>query len=1034
MDPFLFHDQESDETELQLTGDSNKGEKEMITDSMRTQSTRMSQSSIQRYTSSPSARQKHMKQLDCRFCDANIPPSYLIDHLKKKTNEKCRFLYLKNFRVPCLESLVSKIFSCEMCYEKKRINFQMHLEKKQECLRKYQLKFGLKDIKKIDEKVKAAKRKSFPSRSSETLKLKYEATRDSKTLYNSLNEYRENVAFGNIRLCIHCRANYRLYGAKEVRKKDELFERFNLSLQENQLLRRFETFFICNSCAKDEERSDEDEEVNSTLDSFTENEDVIFFPPRVAKNEPCMPVHQKNVKLWFPNTSEAVEHLDSQKSQKNKKKVLRNLFKTQAVQNSSICDLYKLECEKYKKVKEGGVLFSGIIDFQTKKVTNLRSLASCAKISSSKDWFKANTSRMKERQVQFGLIHCFAKIYLEKNSRDVLATALIQADTPVTLEKRGLGNGEMEICYKVHTDHKSDKNCSTNCKNKSNIEDFVRDTGFHIEEASNAFTNTYVSSCHQKLVSFANSIIQAPASSLCSQDYQLHLTFDKDGMASIVGSFWPDALSGINDNIAENDGDIVDEEELLQFVEKNISCTGDPRLIRSKFSLSEEEANKLSELVLTHQVHMECEEAETCEICSSLPLPSMENLLKQETCENNYRACKELISLVQLRLKTLTLEQKKRMKTWTFLEDLWELVGGEAKKDNEVLTFTIATEDMELKFVLDSRLNKYLGKYEDSIKTGVYQYALSCCGDFSGTDFIVLQRLWLVDCHILPYNPLHLKSTKATTIIKIVNDTKLFENNLLPKNEVEKLDERMDPLVPLSHRLISLAEAIAISDPQIKMVQSSSKEQFVNAKENREVLLKKVTNPEEGDYQDVGSADKFTLVVDPISRHFNRQNTSDGLLLIETSAWYDYAGKEKSRELFDAYKNFEIPKSEEPTVCSNENLPELILCKNGDVLMKRKKKKVIIVPTPTTERDMKYAKSLLFLPIRSEMELIGTGVLDRFNDVNLEKHALVVEHNERKFYAKKIMKMTKVDPLDELLFALDTLLDASDGENDDEEV
>ena len=117
MDQFLFHDQESGETELQLAGDSNKGEKEMITDSMRTQSTRMSQSPIQRYTSSSSARQKHMKQLDCRFCDANIPPSCLIDHLNKKTNEKCRFLYLKNFRVSCLESLVSKIFSCEMCYE-----------------------------------------------------------------------------------------------------------------------------------------------------------------------------------------------------------------------------------------------------------------------------------------------------------------------------------------------------------------------------------------------------------------------------------------------------------------------------------------------------------------------------------------------------------------------------------------------------------------------------------------------------------------------------------------------------------------------------------------------------------------------------------------------------------------------------------------------------------------------------------------------------------------------------------------------------
>ena len=1034
--------QETAEIGYDLEDDTDDEEEEQMAVEISTQSARVdgatschtnilshcSHSPLRSYISSSSARQKQIKKTDCKFCDVNIPPSCLIDHLKKETSKKCKFLYLKTYRVSSLQSLVSKLFSCEMCFEQKRLNFKRHLEKNPQCLKKFQMKFGLKDVKKIDEKVKADIRKTFPSRSSDVRKSKYETIRDSKTLFNSLNEYRDNVSLGNYKLCIKCRANYRDFGAKEVIKDDELFERFNLSSEENKFLRRFETFFICNSCIKDEDSTDDEEEAKSSLGDFAENEDVVFFPPKDPINDSCLPVDQKNVKVWFPNTFEGVEQLGALKTKK--KKCLRNIYKTQAVENSTISDLYKLECEKYQKVKEGAI-FSGTINVQNNTVSNIQKVVNCNKICSSKDWFKRNAASMKERQEQFGCIHAFVKIDLETNSDDVIATALIQRDIPVTMEKTCLANGEVEISYRVHVDHKSNINCSSECTNKSDIQDYTDDTGFHIEEASNAFTGTYVSSCHQKLVSFARSIIQAPASGLFSQEFQLHLSFDKDGKGSIIGCFWPDALSSINDNIAENNGNIVDEEEILKFVEQNIICTADERLLRTKLGISEEEASELSELVVK-QVHVECENVQACEICSSLPLPSMETLLKQKCSEDNYRSSTELLNLVKQNMTCLSMVEKKGIKTWTFLEDLWKRVGGEAKIEDEVLTFTIANGDKEMKFETDGLLYKYLAKYEESIQTGVYHYALSCCRDFRG-DLIVMQRLWIIDCHILPFNPLHLKSNKTTSILKIVNNTNLFEANFLPKIEVQHLDERMNRCLPLTHRLVSLAEAIAISDPKIKMVQTSSKEQFVNAKEKRDVLLKKVKNKEEGNYRDVGSGDMFNLVNDPISRHFNRQNTSDGLTLIENVAWYDYAGEEKSRELTETYKNIEIPLSDQPSICSKSNLPEFILCTNGDVLYKRKRRKIIIVPDHKSEREFVYAKSLLFLPIRSESELDGTGCEDRFKEVNREEQALQVELNERKMFPKRIMEMTKVDQLDDLLEALDALSESSDDANIDAE-
>ena len=980
-----------------------------------------SRSPIQRSMCSPSARRRQRKQTDCRFCDDDLPASCIIEHLKKEDKKSCRFLYLKLYCVTSLESLVAKLFSCEMCWETKRINFQSHLGRKNECLRKFRLKFGLEDIKKIDAKVKALKRKTFPSRSPVVLKSKYESMRESKSLFKSLNEYRENTALGNYKLCIQCRANYREFGAKEVKKEDELYERFHLDSKENMLLRRFETFYLCNSCLKQEELIEDDEEATCSLGVTAVDEDVTFFPQANENNDSCMPVLQNNVKLWYPNTLDAVENVVKVKTQKSKNKSLINIYKNQVVENSTISDLYKMECQKYKRMKEES-LYTGIVNCQNNTVDRLKRVSTCGRISCSKDWFYSNAAKMKDRQDQFGCIHAWIEIDLEFATPDVIATALIQGDVPVTMEKKGLANGEMEIKYIVHLDHKSDTNCSKDCRRRQYLEDFLKESGFVMEEAQNAFTATYVSSCHQKLFSFANSIIQAPASGLFSHDYQLHLSFDQDGRGSLVGCFWPDALSSINENIAKNEGEIVDGEELLKFVDQNICCSGNPTTLMTKFSLSETESNELGNLILANQYHPECEEYEECGLCSCLPMPSMESVFKQKCSENNYEASSRLLLLIQRYLKSLTVMEKKRVETWKFLEELWNRVGADVEVNAEVLTFRIVNENKELKFGIDSRLSMYIGKYEDSVKTGVYQYALSCCGDING-DFIVMQRLWLIDCHIIPFNPLHLKSNKTTSCIKIVNETNTFNNNFFPKIEVENHDERMSKLVPLTHRLISLAEAIAITDPQIKMVQSSSKDQFVNATENRGVMLKRANNDEDADFTGVEFGDKYNLLVDPISRHFNRQNTSDGLLLSETSSWYDFAGEEKSRELVETYRNCEIPISDTPSVCSNTNLPEVILCTNGDVLIKRKKRKVLSVPNPKTLREFRYSKSLLFLPIRSELELNGMGCDERFLEIDRDQQALKVEINERKMFPNRIIKLTRVDQLDALLEALDALSD-----------
>ena len=61
----------------------------------------------------------------------------------------------------------------------------------------------------------------------------------------------------------------------------------------------------------------------------------------------------------------------------------------------------------------------------------------------------------------------------------------------------------------------------------------------------------------------------------------------------------------------------------------------------------------------------------------------------------------------------------------------------------------------------------------------------------------------------------------------------------------------------------------------------------------------------------------------------------------------------------------------------------------------------------------------------------NSGCDDRFLEIDRDQQELKVEINERKMFPKRIIKPTRVDPLDALLEALDELSDCetSVGEN-----
>ena len=243
--------------------------------------------------------------------------------------------------------------------------------------------------------------------------------------------------------------------------------------------------------------------------------------------------------------------------------------------------------------------------------------------------------------------------------------------------------------------------------------------------------------------------------------------------------------------------------------------------------------------------------------------------------------------------------------------------------------------------------------------------------------------------------------------------------------------QKSDSCFLFNHRIMSLEEAMAMSDPLVKKVHTSSKDQFVNAKEIRKTTFKK-SEKDDADhelYTLEGVSGTFKMLGNVISRHFDRVNINDGLLLVETALWYDFVGSEKSKEIFDTYSNIEIPKSDTDAICTNEKLPNYILCKNGDVLKKRQERKILHLPDIEDSRDLMYSKCLLYLPIKSEDELKGCRLSEIFKQVNTTGvPAFQVELNEKKAFPKKPLKLTEVDLLDELLAALDAYSDRSDSD------
>ena len=219
------------------------------------------------------------------------------------------------------------------------------------------------------------------------------------------------------------------------------------------------------------------------------------------------------------------------------------------------------------------------------------------------------------------------------------------------------------------------------------------------------------------------------------------------------------------------------------------------------------------------------------------------------------------------------------------------------------------------------------------------------------------------------YNPDYLRAVETRVSVNLVDNNKLLKSLFKCYNKSvsnEELSLFPNREIFFSHKIISLVEAVSLSDKRKKRTICSSKCEYVNARQERRLLVKKVRERTPTSFKSANSDENFELINTNINRHFTRRNGAD-IILAESVVWYDYVGTERSRELAALYSSIQIPASEIKSVVNPLiMLPKVLLCQNGDVLQIRNKKKILIYPISIKEHFMMYTRCLLFHPLKLE--------------------------------------------------------------------
>ena len=945
--------------------------------------------------SSPSATRCIVKGNNCRFCERDYEGEELWIHLTETSNCRdlyARFLKTRGMGQNSVKSIMAKIYGCIHCCISRSIKLKFHLSRNVSCLEYYQNRFGIEDTSLLCTHVSRLK---LMAETKHDRALRYQQHKNDKSnsisvsTVESLNNYRNSVKLANYKTCIKCKANCTEYGATEVNP-----EIVNVDVNSEMLyIRRLGKFWLCSYCSKDDEKESVRSGPSLTITSCTFEDRTMYYYDKDGSTGENISLSDQDVShsistVLFPVACNGLKDIFPDQSKiKSRSHLIRDIFASKQLTLYDLSMIYENEVSKYLKAVNSGTLYVGSYDAGAfPALSEVTKLTLDAHITCSKSWYKRQQSDMYARMDQFGILCFYISIEVPVLSIEVIATAMLTEGRVITIDNYGSSCGEFVTSYKLHVNHNSNIDCTTNCPTV----DLLKYIEEHDEEISMLVSKhvpTYVSSVHQKLNSLAKHIIKVSSCGLYSEDYHLTLKFDLNGVASIEGCIWPLKLSSFNEKIAQ--GIDINENELTTYIDSVVAATTDLHYLMSNFQDSELETQKLIELV---------EENQFKNCASNIELPSLYTLMQHTPVDSrNLEVSKRMREMFLTKLIGLDLEIHHDLSTLKWLELVWEGVSQTEISDNFDSIFITVEEELYT-FYIEPKFSAMINEYKDTL-TAVYHFALICCDENAEMN-IILKRLKIKDCYTTEFNPLLLKAAGSSIVVKPIRGINMYEKLTTVKRPPGNYSREVNSSLYLTHRELSLAEVLSLCDFRKKRVNSSTQIEKVNTRSKRPLLFRKIINADNTNSQEdivIGPGGEYIPARSIIEKYFNRINGQE-LLLCETACWYDSVDCSQSKTFVSLYRDRieEIPNSEIACIIDDQKfLPEIIMLSNGGVLKKRSIPKVLCCSrfTEFTFNYM-YSKLLLFSSLQREEDIDHSNIRDMFLRRD-DNGMIIVIKNER---------------------------------------
>ena len=966
---------------------------------------------IAKYLKSPTSK-RLFKEEHCLFCTTLAKGIELEKHLSK--SKECQKYYLRNFKVKNTIPILLKEFGCLFC-DRVGVDTRIsnHLKRSDSCKTKYMDHFKATSLKDLQEKLEKYRRMIRPSatnRKQELLKAK-EKRRDileKKTEIDLINDHKRDTSLANILQCYKCLANYSMSSKRIVEAKiddDELDLDQTLGSK-----RRFQKFNICVQCIKQDSSS------VLGVGCLEDDDRILLYPTQnvnsSAPNAPIIIGNGKNVTCLIPATVECLGSFENVKVKSHLQSV-GVIYKITDDIRGKTSMMMENELNKYKSLKIFGDRYEGTVsDSDPKTLKQAEKVVNDSGLVASESWRSLNFKHILHRVDQLGRVCLTVNLQVPMQTKEVLASCIIQEGDVLTVEFKGNGSNELLTHYCVHLDHRCDTDCSNSCV-KIPLEDYLEQVNFDFDNLKTKFISTYLSFIKLSFSSLIRNFVKSPNSPLHSEDYHFQLFFHLDNSIEIRGLLWPKFVKDINLQLGQNrcsfDENI--KEDLVRNVDSIILATSNKNVLIKTLGISVTQADVLEKIILKNQYH-QCQGETKCPYCENPQLPLIDSSVMEWS--PNLSICKQIQNWM-LEILDLTIEENNlELATEEWLHQVFTTGRIVAEKCQQDLRIKLDQRNLLIK--IDERMNRlfemYSMKYEEqniSLLVALYHYSVATVPE-SEAGGLIVKRPILKDIFITEFNVALLKAFETKTEVKAQNADESFCLNLVASKVMphSTVTLEVDEQITSTHQEVSLAEAMSLFDNRFLRSSSSNPVEYICALRKRKKFFKRVKVSSEKTFRMENSESHFEQQLTNVERYFMRIVSEPKLTLTEFVMNYDYVGEDESENLYKLFtkKDVVIQNSDKTCAYSNKSfLPDVILLSNKNVMKIRSRPKIVVYPKcDEGSEDEVYQKVLLFSPdsreTMTEAEVRNLFSVKYTHEESMESMT-VVERIERVLFPNK---------------------------------